>query len=364
MTKDSIIEDLNERVKELSCLYDLASLASEHLHSYEDILQSMVNRISLAWKHSKSAIGEIVVEQDRFISDTIPPFTIYQQSAILVEGQQIGSVKVHYPSLNFSKEDFLQEEQLLLNKIAQEITNIVEYHRRNKREEILRRSVERNDRLAILGEITAGIAHELNTPLGNILGFSELIAEKSNEDQVKKDAERISTSALHAREVVKKLMFFSCEMPQQMQSIAINSLVEDALKLLKPSLESSGIILNFIEDSKNPLGRLDPIQITQEVFNLMINAIHASKPGNDITVSLSSADKNLNLTIQDYGTGISDAIQHKIFEPFFTTKDVGEGSGLGLSVVHGIVKSHGGSIRFSTEEGKGTTFNVNIPLHL
>ncbi len=354
---------LEERIKELTCLYDISTLASAHADSLQDLLQAISERVAVAWRYSSDAVAEIRLEQKSYASGYIPAQAVSRSQPISIDGEMAGVIKIYYPSPQYSERHFLPEEDQLLKKLSQEVANIVERHQRIEKEELLKRSVERNDRLSILGEITAGIAHELNTPLGNILGFSELISEKAPEGQIKHDAGKITRSAMHAREVVKKLMFFSCEMPQQMESIAINPLVDDALKLLQPSLQTAGINLHFEPDPKGVFGRLDPIQFTQVIFNLIINAIHASPSGSTIWVKILAVDDKLNLTIRDEGHGIPIEAQAKIFEPFFTTKDVGEGSGLGLSVVHGIVKSHGGSIRFSTEEGKGTTFNVSLPLH-
>lgn len=363
MGNHELVETLNERIKELTCLYDISSLASEHGDAIEELLQAITIRLAQAWRHSEAAITEIRLPEKQYFSSSLPQHTVSLSSPIVVDYIQVGKVSVHYPADNYSDSDFLNEEVQLLKKVAHEIANIVDRHQHIEHEEQLKRTVERNDRLTILGEITAGIAHELNTPLGNILGFSQLIAEGTKEAQVAHDAQKITDSAIYAREVVKKLMFFSCEMPQQMESIAINPLVNDALKLLKPSLQNARINIELEEDPKNTFGRLDPIQITQVIFNLLINAIYASPPESTIRVKLITQNNNLSIIIADEGSGIHENVRDKIFEPFFTTKPIGEGSGLGLSVVHGIVKSHKGSIHFSTEIGKGTTFNVTLPLH-
>lgn len=363
MDKAEVIESLRERVKELTCLYDISSLASENTSGIDQLLQSIASRVSQAWLHNEDAITEISLPNKKFTSNPIPSPSVCISELIFVDQEQVGKVAVHYPSKEFSINDFLSEEKQLLKKIALEISHIIERDQRIEQEEKLKRSAERNDRLTILGEITAGIAHELNTPLGNILGFSQLIAESSQESQVIKDAGKITDSAIYAREVVKKLMFFSCEMPQQMESIAINPLVKDAIKLLKPTLQNADVNLEFTEDPNNSFGRLDSIQITQVIFNMLINAIYASPSGSTIKVKLQTDEGNLSIIIADEGSGIPEDVREKIFEPFFTTKPVGEGSGLGLSVVHGIVKSHKGHIRFSTETGKGTTFNITLPLH-
>jgi signal transduction histidine kinase len=269
---------------------------------------------------------------------------------------------VYYPSPPFSNSDFLEEEKKLLTKIGQEIKSIVSRFDSEAKEEELRRSLEHSDRLSILGEITAGIAHELNTPLGNILGFSQLISKNATNSQIEQDAHKITRSAIYAREVVKKLMFFSCEMPQQKEMRSVNQLVSEAAKLLSPKLKENRLKLDLKLDNREPWAMVDPIQFTQIVFNLLINAIHASKRESQIGVEVSSDKKNYSLTISDEGEGISPELGEKIFEPFFTTKPVGQGSGLGLSVVHGIVKSHKGSIHYSSDPGRGTTFNVTLPL--
>lgn len=363
MTESTAVDQLSERIKELQCLYDISNIAGRRSDDLNEIVQDIVFRVSKAWKYPEDAVAEIKLEECGFSSGIIPQDAVVMSEGIVPDREQVGTIKVYYPAIKYTRNDFLQEERQLLKKIANEIAVIYERFQVASREEVLKRSAERNDRLSILGEITAGIAHELNTPLGNILGFAELIVEKSSEAQVQKDAQKITDSAIYAREVVKKLMFFSCEMPQQRASVAVNAILQDAIKLLNPTLKSASVNLEFEPDPRNPFARLDPIQITQVVFNLLINAIYASPPNGTIRVALSSNANHIQITIADEGQGIPEEVRDKIFEPFFTTKPQGEGSGLGLSVVHGIVKSHQGSIQFSSDDDKGTTFNVILPVH-
>lgn len=360
MTAKETNNALRERIKELTCLYDISAIAVAQ-NTLPDTLQAIAERLSLAWQYNDRAVVAIHVNEKLYLSGQIPSENVKLQEVLPLENVN-GDISVFYPSPDFKMEDFLNEEHLLLQKVAHEVASIADRFQRQAQEEAMRRTIERNDRLNILGEITAGVAHELNTPLGNILGFSEFISENAEHSQQKKDADKITSSALYAREVVKKLMFFSCDMPQRMESIAINPLVADAIKLMAPKLQKEGISIEFSADPMNPFGQLDPIQITQVVFNMLLNAIHASEAGSTISVSLQSSEKLVNITIEDQGHGIPARLHDKIFEPFFTTKGVGQGSGLGLSVVHGIVKSHRGAIRFSTEEGVGTTFNISLPV--
>lgn len=262
----------------------------------------------------------------------------------------------------YEQAHFLQEEKILLAQIANEISIVIERKRNKQRETEIQRNLSRTDRLTILGEITAGIAHELNTPLGNILGFAELIQQKTNDGQVAQDAQKIINSAIFAREVVKKLMFFSCEMPQHMQVVDVKPLVENALKLWGPNFQKAELEIQFVCLKEQVYAQLDGIQLTQVLFNLLSNAIYASKPKGVVTVTLAEEKNDLVLMIADEGTGIPEAIRNQIFEPFFTTKPVGEGSGLGLSVAHGIIKSHRGKLTCGANYPKGTIFTLTLPL--
>lgn len=362
MTENQLIESLNERIKELTCLYEISNIAGQQNLKLDDQLQSIVQYLPKAWKHSKDAVAELSYDSKFYFSDTLPVKPVSLKHVITVSDEERGYIAIHYSADKFQNSDFLNEERVLLKTLAQEIGRVIESNEQRQRESYIQRKIQHSDRLNILGEITAGICHELNTPLGNILGFSQLIQEKATDVQMKKDIEKIINSAMHSREVVKKLMFFSCEMPQQMQMVDVNSLIIEAIDLLKFSINNKGLALDYKNETNHLMAPLDSVQFTQVVFNLLINAIHASDTGGSIEVMLCQENDHLKLNIRDYGVGIVPEIQEKIFEPFFTTKPVGEGSGLGLSVVHGIVKSHRGEISVSSELNKGTTFIVKFPL--
>ncbi|GAA0892668.1 hypothetical protein GCM10009122_23470 [Fulvivirga kasyanovii] len=360
MESEDIIEILNERIKELTCLYEISNIVARHSDDYEETMNAVVSAIPKAWKYSHYAIAEIKLLDASFCSGLIPKNRVSQEAKIEVDGSTCGKLAIHYLSPKFSESDFLMEEMQLLQKLANEISNIIERFEHKRREELLERKIQHNDRLAILGQITAGIAHEINTPLASILGFSQLIQE--NEENIKGDIEKIINATLHAREVVKKLMFFACEMPQRMQQTVIDPLLQDAIKLLNPSLQKAKITLEFKPAHDDVLIEVDPVQITQVVFNLVINAIHATPPGGQISISTKVEENHLVIIFKDSGKGIPAQIKDRIFEPFFSTKVVGEGSGLGLSVVHGIIMNHHGNIDFISHEGQGTTFYVSLPI--
>ena len=358
-----LVHALQERIKELSCLYEISNIAATSAAPLEQKLRQVVQALPKAWQHPEYAVAELRLDGHRLLSSELGGKVQSQRHPIQIRRRERGYLAMHYRHFNGTPPPFLHEEALLLKTLAQEISGIIERDEQKQREEMLRRKFEQADRLTILGEITAGIAHELNTPLSNILGFAQLIQERTGDRQVEQDAGKIVHSAMYAREIVKKLMFFACEMPQRRQRVSVNELIEEALQLLRLSFRNAGVHPCFSAPPHPIEATVDPIQFTQVIFNLLINAQHASSPGQEIGIELRRENEELLLRIRDAGHGISEELQPRIFEPFFSTKAPGEGSGLGLSVVHGIVKSHGGRITVSSRPGAGAAFTVRLPLN-
>lgn len=355
-------EILQERIKELSCLYDVSTVIVQHEGAVLDTLNKICSILKNAWRFSDDSIIELKLDSYYHCTAELPEHTVFQKSIITVFNEEFGYVKVHYPSVQFTEKHFLEDEEKLLNKVSSDISVFYERHLNKGKQELLKRSAERVDRLSILGEITAGIAHELNTPLGNILGFAEFINERSEEKQSQMDSAKIIKAAIYSREVVKKLMFFSCEMPQHMRFVKIIPIVSEALSLLGPNFKKASLSYELDFEDVALEAQLDTIQLTQVLFNILINSIYASPQNSVIKVKIYCIENSFFIEISDQGTGIDAAIKSKIFEPFFTTKAIGEGSGLGLSVVHGIVKSHKGDITTFDNNPKGTVFQVRLPL--
>ena len=284
------------------------------------------------------------------------------EQRINVFNEPKGSIKIHYAADKFSKKDFLTEERKLLKNVAINVGDLLERVAIRENEAVIKRKMEHADRLSILGEITAGIAHELNTPLANILGFAELLKNKESENtQTGQDLDKIINSAIFSREVVKKLMFFACEMPQNLGQTDIVPIINDALNLLDPTFKKNGVKYKINLPQKEVLLKADAIQLTQVIFNLVLNAIYFSPENGVITITLKDEKENVSLKISDEGPGIPAENAQKIFQPFFTTKTVGDGSGLGLSVVHGIIKSHRGTIDYLPNNPTGAIFIITFP---
>jgi signal transduction histidine kinase len=219
------------------------------------------------------------------------------------------------------------------------------------------------DRLATIGQLAAGVAHELNEPLSNILGFSQLIKKCPGlPDQAQQDIEKTIIASLHAREIVKKLMLFARRMPPHKIQVNLNQLVEEGLYFLESRCTKEGIELVQALSPDLPEIIADPAQLTQVLVNLTVNAVQAMPQGGKLTVSTYVKEGYISLVVEDNGTGMSEEVKKNIFIPFFTTKDVHQGTGLGLPVVHGIVSSHGGSIKVESQLGSGSRFEVKLPL--
>jgi len=331
--------------------------ASEH-----QTLEAICHIVKNAYLHAGDAVVELQVRQHKIFSGKLPPDTIWQAAKINLPDDGHGLIRVHYPIPDYATEDFLEEEQKLLHKVASEISSFFEKIDSAEKQQQMQRSIERADRLTILGEIAAGIAHELNTPLGNILGFAELIQKQNKNHQIDQDLLKIINAAIHSREIVKKMMFFSCEMPQRLEQLEISPVILEALALLGPNFKKKQLTYQFNAPDATVRSTIDSIQFTQVLFNVLINAIYASPPLSSISIDVEHEEKNVLIRISDRGPGIPAAQKPRIFEPFYTTKPLGEGTGLGLSVVHGILKSHKGSISIIDNEPTGAIFEIRLPL--
>ena len=356
-------QKLKERVKELTCLYEVTSLIVNcDYDNVKTALKGVVQCLERAWQFDEETYVALKVQEYEIQTEEKGEAYVFLESPITVFNVPQGTIKVGYPSPKYTLKDFLIEEQQLLDNVCLEVGNLLERKEIRENEASIRQQVEQSDRLRILGEITAGIAHELNTPLANILGFSELLQERVKGDtQAFKDLDKIITNTIFSREVVKKLMFFACEMPQEKEIIDIVPIIKDALSLMRANLRQNQVSCKskFSKDTI-PL-RIDKIQLTQTVFNLVVNAVYFSPPKSTITVKVSEQKEKVILTIADEGPGIPEEQAAHIFEPFYTTKPFGEGSGLGLSVVHGIVQSHQGNISHKPNKPKGTIFTLAFP---
>ncbi|HEX9897095.1 MAG TPA: PAS domain S-box protein [Dehalococcoidales bacterium] len=221
------------------------------------------------------------------------------------------------------------------------------------------------DRLASVGELASGIAHELNNPLTSVIGFSQLLIEGGVPDNIKEDLNLINSEAQRAANIVKNLLTFARKHAAVKQSTRINNVIEDVLKLRAYEQKVNNIQVIKKLASDLPEIMIDYFQIQQVFLNLVINAeffMTESHHRGTLTITTERVDKNVRISFADDGPGIPQENLKRIFDPFFTTKEVGKGTGLGLSICHGIIAEHGGNISAESEVGKGAAFIVELPI--
>jgi PAS domain S-box-containing protein len=221
-------------------------------------------------------------------------------------------------------------------------------------------------RLAAIGELAAGIAHELNNPLAAIQGFAQLLT-KSNDlnEATKKDLDIIYREAQRAARITQNLLSFARKHKPEKQLISINEALEKTLELRAHEMKANNIELSVQLQPDLPLTMVDFYQIQQVFMNIIINAEQAMVEAHGkgkLVIKTRTAGNSIEITFTDDGPGISEEDLNRIFDPFFTTKEVGKGTGLGLSLCHGIVQTHGGRIYAKSKLGKGATFVVEIPI--
>jgi PAS domain S-box-containing protein len=243
--------------------------------------------------------------------------------------------------------------------------------------ELLRARLNQAQKLEAIGTLVGGIAHDFNNILQPMVGYTEMALLKlSPSDPVRDDLDQVLQASQRAKELVRQILTISRSSQEQKRiPTDVSSIVKEALKLLRSSLPSS---IQMRQKIRKGFALADSTQIHQVLMNLCTNAAHAMGEKGIMEVRLSTANlsqsdlaaqhildlkpgPHLKLSVSDTGAGMDAKTVERIFEPYFTTKEVGKGSGLGLAVVHGIVKRHEGTITVQSEPGKGTTFNVYIP---
>ncbi len=244
-------------------------------------------------------------------------------------------------------------------------------------QKILEAQLRQAQKIEALGILAGGIAHDFNNILAAILGFADIAKEGVPKDsQLYDDLLQVIRAGIRAKDLVSQLLVFSRQNKTHKEPVPVHLIVKEVLKLLRASLPPNVEIRENVDTRADKI-MADPTQIHQVLMNLCINAFHAmEKRGGILEVDVSEADLDaektaltldlspgqyLRLSIRDTGHGMDRAVMERIFEPFFTTKEAGKGTGMGLSVVYGIVKDHGGAITVHSEPGKGTTFHLFFP---
>ena len=224
-----------------------------------------------------------------------------------------------------------------------------------------------SEKLSAIGQLAAGVAHELNNPLGVILGFAQSVNRKiGDDDALALPLRSIVRESLRCKELVQNLLTFSRQDRKNMEPLELTGAISSALLLVETQAHLRGVELRRELGSESLIVDANTNQIQQIVINLCTNALDATPQGGSVTVACRRREQGgqawARIEVRDTGSGISAAIRQKIFDPFFTTKDPGKGTGLGLSLVYELVNLHRGRLDYVSEEGRGTSFFVDLPL--
>lgn len=356
---------LRERVKELTCLYGLVQLVERPGLSLAEILRGAADLLPGAWQYPEVAAARITLDENVYATREFVEGAQVQKAPLVVGGRRRGSVEVAYietrPALD--EGPFLREERSLIDAVARQIGLIVERRQAEEEQARLQYQLRHADRLATIGQLAAGVAHELNEPLGHILGFAQLSQKSPGlPEPVAQDLAKIVRTCLHARQIITNLLLFSRQMPPQKTWLNLNEVLEEGLGLLECRCARAGIHIARHLATDLPEIFADGSQLRQVFVDLAVNAIHAMPAGGVLEVSTALRGNRVVLGVRDNGIGMSHKVLKEIFIPFFTTKDVNEGTGLGLPVVHGIVTAHGGSIQVDSAPERGAFFQVELPI--
>ncbi len=231
--------------------------------------------------------------------------------------------------------------------------------------EFARNKIMESEKLAVIGQLSANVAHELNNPLQGIVTYSYLLLEKMDCENSNRDSiEKIVIQANRCRDIIRGLLDFARQRKPDKTLCDVNSVLQECVSLI----ENQAIFLNIQIDinlkKDLPMVIIDPSQIERVFMNMIINASEAMDGNGQLTLTTRSNPESnfVEVVFKDTGHGISEEHKEKIFDPFFTTKETGHGVGLGLAISYGIVKEHEGSITVDSEIGKGTTFTIRLPI--
>lgn len=233
-------------------------------------------------------------------------------------------------------------------------------------EQRLAEQLLQQEKLAAVGQLVSGVAHELNNPLAGVMAFSQLLLAAPDEldEETRVGIETIYREAQRAAKIVSSLLTFARQQPAERSVTQLNDIVTDTLELRRYAMRTAGLEVTLALQADLPVTWADPFQLQQVVLNLIGNAeqalantVHAGR----IRITTAQKGTQLILSVRDNGPGIAPEQRDRIFNPFFTTKPVGQGTGLGLSISDGIIREHGGRIRVESTLGGGATFIVEIP---
>jgi PAS domain S-box-containing protein len=226
----------------------------------------------------------------------------------------------------------------------------------------LQEQLRKTERIAELGTLASGMAHEIGTPMNVILGRAEYLMDRVKDEPVKRGLQTIVVQVERITRVMNQLLAFARRKAPDRGPLALKAIIENSVEMFQERLARSRVLVEVTAEEACPNVLADTDQMSQVMINLIMNAVHAMPDGGTLRIGLAQEKDMVKLTVADTGHGIPQEALKKIFEPFFTTKEFGKGTGLGLTVVKGIIEEHQGLIAVESAPGGGTTFTILLPM--
>jgi len=366
--------ELEERVKELNCLFGITRISEQYRGSLTEILSKTVELLPPSWEHEDVACARIVLSGLDFKTRNYAETPWMQKADINMHGEKVGWVEVGYLKAMPERDEgpFLAEERSLLHSVAERLGRVAERldaeKKLDEKENELRSRLTHLTRIGVVGEMASSIAHEVNQPLTAVATYAQacrrmIAAGLAEEGEVLEALDRISAEAMRAGDIVHRLKALVRKHESQRTDVDVNDLVRDIERLASVDARLHDTILRLDLAPGLPSAVADGIQVQQVLLNLIRNAIDAMEGvetrQREVVVRSEEGEGDIRVSVSDNGCGISEALNSELFQPFFTTKK--EGLGVGLSISRSIVESHGGRMWYMRNPGGGTTFFFTLP---
>ena len=356
---------------------------------YEDRLEAARIRYSDIIEHSADAI--ITIDNDMLITSWnrgAEEILGWQREEIvgqkitkLIPNELIEMKELECIDFGMHYRGYIQnyETERIAKNGEKKLMNLTESYIRDENDEIVGRSqilrdltdikmreeqIQQSERLATVGHMAAGVAHEVGNPLTAISSLVQVCQRKTDDEFLQDQLKKVRDHIQRINKIVRDLVDFSRPSSKQAENVQVNEIIESAVGLLQHDARCRDVDFRTNLDGDLPLVSCVPDQIHQVLVNLLLNSVDAMKEVEDphVKITTETISEQVKLTISDVGKGIKEEHKSRIFEPFFTTKEVGSGTGLGLSVSHGIINKTGGSIDVESTYGEGTSFIIELPV--
>jgi len=368
--------DLRERVKELNCLYRISHLVEKPEISLEEIIQGTIDLIPPYWQYPELTCARATLEAQIFTTGNFRETNWKLSSDITLHGKKIGTLEVFNmgDTSEIEDEPFHKEEKNLLNAISERLGGIIERKRIEEEKSKLQERLQQAQKMEAVGTLAGGVAHDFNNLMMGILGNVSLMLYGINYSHPHYEKlKNIEDAIQRSTKLTSQLLGYARKGKYEVKPINLNQIAEESSETFGRTRKEITIHKEFAED----LFALeaDENQIQQVLLNLYINAADAMPGGGDLYLKTLNVthkemeDKPYNpkpgsyvfLKVTDNGIGMDNQIIERIFDPFFTTKKMGQGTGLGLAAVYGIIKGHGGFVDVESKKGRGTAFSIYLP---